>query len=202
MHYDAPVTPRTQAQRRESTRAKLLDAALEVFAERGFHAASVDQVARAAGVSTGALYKHFDSKAALFLGVLHEAIPRWVDSYAKAIEGTNNPVKAMAGQWAWLADNLPQGWLLLLDMWAVAVRDDDLRPQFAQRYDELRAAVARASKQAADARSAKARRRLPADQLATLVVALGDGLAIQRIADPGAVPADLFAKALRLLLEE
>ena len=46
----------------------ILDAAARVFAEKGFHAASVKDVAQAAGVAQGSIYNHFENKAALLSG--------------------------------------------------------------------------------------------------------------------------------------
>lgn len=54
--------------------AEILAAALEVFAERGFQAARLEEVARRAGVSKGALYLYFETKADLFRAVVSDAI--------------------------------------------------------------------------------------------------------------------------------
>src|SRR3954466_12350452 len=56
-------------ERKEATRAELVEAAARVFARRGFHGASVDQIARGAGSSTVATDCPFEGKDALFLGV-------------------------------------------------------------------------------------------------------------------------------------
>ncbi len=52
------------------TRAQLLDAAADVFAARGYDGASISAITRAAGLSSGAIYAHYASKADLFLAVL------------------------------------------------------------------------------------------------------------------------------------
>jgi len=49
-----------------STKEKILDAALEVFSEKGFHPATVDEIADRAGVGKGTLYRYFSNKEALF----------------------------------------------------------------------------------------------------------------------------------------
>lgn len=54
--------------------AEILAAALEVFAERGFQAARLEEVAKRAGVSKGALYLYFETKADLFRAVVSDAI--------------------------------------------------------------------------------------------------------------------------------
>lgn len=57
------MTPRNQPD--ESRRNAILDAALSLFAERGFHGTAVPLVAERAGVGAGTLYRYFDSKEAL-----------------------------------------------------------------------------------------------------------------------------------------
>src|SRR5712691_9354782 len=60
----------TRAESRRRTRVHLLEAAVEVFARRGFHGASVEEVAEVAGYTKGAVYSNFTSKDELFLAVL------------------------------------------------------------------------------------------------------------------------------------
>jgi AcrR family transcriptional regulator len=67
------VTERwTPERRRQRTREALLDSAVTVFARRGFHGASLDEIAENAGYTRGAIYKHFADKEEL----LHEACVR------------------------------------------------------------------------------------------------------------------------------
>jgi AcrR family transcriptional regulator len=51
-------------------RAAILDAAMNVFADRGYHASSIDEIAREAGVSKALIYEHFASKQALWASLL------------------------------------------------------------------------------------------------------------------------------------
>jgi AcrR family transcriptional regulator len=64
-----PVQPLTPERRRQQTREHLLAAAAEVFGERGFHGASLDEVAAVAGFTKGAVYSNFKSKEDLFLAL-------------------------------------------------------------------------------------------------------------------------------------
>jgi AcrR family transcriptional regulator len=66
---EPPVTQRTQAERRDATRAALISAARPLFAERGYADVGTEEIVRAAGVTRGALYHHFDGKHGLFLAV-------------------------------------------------------------------------------------------------------------------------------------
>jgi AcrR family transcriptional regulator len=75
MHVDSPWEPRrrTQAERRESTRAVLLTAGRELFAARGYAGVATEEIVERAGVTRGALYHHFRGKDDLFRAV-HEQI--------------------------------------------------------------------------------------------------------------------------------
>jgi len=66
---------RTQRERSDTTRAALVAAATELFAERGYHGTPADLVVRRAGVSSGALYHHFGDKRGLFRAAF-EAVER------------------------------------------------------------------------------------------------------------------------------
>ena len=60
----------------EQRRTQLLEVAIEIFAERGFHATSMDDIAEAAGVTKPVLYQHFRSKRDLYREVLTMEIGR------------------------------------------------------------------------------------------------------------------------------
>jgi len=76
-----PVTRQTQSERRAHTRAALVAAAMDLFAEHGYDAVSVDAVADAAGRTSGAVYDHFGSKHGLLLAVLDD----WSHTLAAAV---------------------------------------------------------------------------------------------------------------------
>jgi AcrR family transcriptional regulator len=69
-----PKAPARWQRRKEARPAEILDAALDVFAEKGLGAARMEDIAARAGVTKGTLYLYFDSKEALFKALLTEAI--------------------------------------------------------------------------------------------------------------------------------
>lgn len=85
---DAAPTPRLPAARR---RKQLLDVALGVFAERGFHPTSMNDLAEAAGVTKPVLYQHFGSKRELYLELLEEVGDRLRDAIGKATSEAATP---------------------------------------------------------------------------------------------------------------
>ena len=72
-------------------RTVILDAALEVFANKGFHAASVDDVATAAGVSKPIVYQFFTSKHALYVGLLSRSVALMTAGVEEAISSASVP---------------------------------------------------------------------------------------------------------------
>ena len=68
-----------------ATRDRILQAALQVFAQKGYHRASVDDIVHASGTSKGAVYHHFPNKEALFLALVDEFAGRLAAAIAEAI---------------------------------------------------------------------------------------------------------------------
>ena len=81
--------------RPEARPAEILAAALEVFAERGFQAARLEEVAKRAGVSKGALYLYFETKADLFRAVVTDAISPNIER-TKALASADVPFEQAA----------------------------------------------------------------------------------------------------------
>lgn len=72
-------------------RRQLLDVAQEVFAEQGFHATSMDEIAEAAGVTKPVLYQHFDSKRLLYLELLEDVGQQLLDKITAATAQARTP---------------------------------------------------------------------------------------------------------------
>lgn len=97
----------TRERRLEHTRSVLLDAAEEVFAERGFTTATLDDIARAAGYTKGAIYKHFTTKEDLFLAVSDRYWRRYFDNFAEVMSSASrvgaHELDEIAGRWRQLS---------------------------------------------------------------------------------------------------
>jgi AcrR family transcriptional regulator len=199
-----PVATRlrlTRAEQREQTRNRLLDAAEQVFIDRGFHGTSVDEVAESAGYSKGAVYSNFEDKDELFLAVLE----RRVDSRALAIEAgvpTDDAIgdQAVQAGTAFVDVFLEQSqWsLLLMEFATYSARHPHLRERFAARNHQMREAIVTLIDRHLDALGLVA--PIPTDQLAMILFALGDGFILSKLTDPDGVPDSLFASALVLML--
>ena len=81
-------------------RRQLLDVSLDVFAQRGFHAASMAEVAEAAGVTKPVLYQHFGSKRELYLELLDDVGQRLLEEVQKATAAAGGPRQQVAAGFA------------------------------------------------------------------------------------------------------
>jgi AcrR family transcriptional regulator len=70
----------------EERRAAILDSALAVFAERGYHASSIDDIAREGGISKALIYEHFSSKQQLYAELIQHHADQLFERIAGAIE--------------------------------------------------------------------------------------------------------------------
>jgi AcrR family transcriptional regulator len=100
----AATAPRSRkAEQSQATRTALVQAALPLFAQRGFADVASEEIAAAAGVTRGALYHHFDGKRGLFQAVYEDVERRLVEDLAAAAMAGRNPLEALhAGAQAFL----------------------------------------------------------------------------------------------------
>ncbi len=76
---------RTQQQRREETVARLLEASIDTIVEVGYARASAAVITKRAGVSVGALFRHFDTMGDFMAATAYEVLRRQVDSFTKQV---------------------------------------------------------------------------------------------------------------------
>jgi AcrR family transcriptional regulator len=96
--------PRSRkAEQSEVTRSALIAAARELFAQRGYAGVGTEEIVRAAGVTRGALYHHFEGKEQLFRAVYEDIEAELVQEIAAGAMSATDPVQALrGGAKAWL----------------------------------------------------------------------------------------------------
>jgi AcrR family transcriptional regulator len=191
----AVTTKRAPTERRAATHERLIEAATKVVARRGFHAATVDEIADEAGFSVGALYSNFDGKDDLFLAVFDGHL-RWYDERLEAAAGSPDTGRVFH-DWMDALMEEPEQLLIFIEFWAYAVRKPKLRRTFAARLAEIRTAMSEAIEQ----RAAATGNELPVtpEALALVLLAVGRGLGLEKLADADAVDdavADLIASLI------
>jgi AcrR family transcriptional regulator len=184
-------------ERRELTRAQLLDAAERVFARDGLRGASIEAIAEEAGYSHGAIYSNFKGKEDLFLVLVEERIDARLAQVYEAADDEmsrgSEPLEA-ARRFVSMLQHERDAVLLLVDFWNQAVRDPTAATQFAERHARMRTLIGRIVEGVA--RDAGLELALPRDQIASALIALTNGFAIEQLADPDAAPDELFAHAI------
>lgn len=191
----------TREQSKAQTKQRLLSAARSVFARRGYHGASVEEIAAEAGFSTGALYSNFDGKEDLFLALMDHVTDVYCAEIAAEIDGVSSiagRARDGARHWMEIVEREPEMLMLFVEFWAYAARDPGARERVATCFGKTRQVLTKLISDGA--REFHMQLEMPAEQLAIAIDALADGIARQKLADPQAVPDDLMGRVISLLL--
>lgn len=139
--------PPARTPRREATRARLMDAATEVFATMGFHAASIEDICARAGLTRGAFYSNFTNKDDLLLQVYALHIDRLVARAKELATRTDlRPAQILEGFFdAWARSPLEAERLYLLQVECAmqAIRDSTGRREWTALQQRMVAELSR-----------------------------------------------------------
>lgn len=197
------MSPRlSRAEQSERNRVLLLAAARKVFLERGYHGASVDQIADAAGFSTGVVYSQFGGKADLFLTLLEARIEERAAGNVRAAEALAGDAGiARLLEHAASVDRAEPEWgLLVIEFRVHAARDPKLGLRYAAAHQRTLAGMEQAITGLYE-RAGEPPPLPPAD-LARLLVTVGAGARLEEAAGPGPSPATLLAGLLAHLIAQ
>ncbi|AFT85577.1 TetR/AcrR family transcriptional regulator [Paraburkholderia phenoliruptrix] len=186
----------TREQSKDQTRQRLLDAAQAIFMKKGFVAASVEDIAAAAGYTRGAFYSNFRSKSELFLELLrrdHETMQAGL----RAIFEDAATREQMEERVMRYYSNLPREnkcFLLWVEAKLLAVRDGRFRLRFNaflhEKLEQLAAYVREFSERVGTPLP------LPAEMLAMGLMGLCDGVQFFHAVDPQNVPGEMAEAVL------
>ena len=190
--------------RRFNTRARLLEGALEVFAERGFHGASVEDICERAGFTRGAFYSNFASKDELVLALFQATTDRLLEQIAALLPELANQPGTLLDAVLGLLDEAPadqrQWHLISTEFTLHALRDPEaaraLNKQRAMFRDSLTRLVEETTETSGLTLS------VPAEQFVRMVIALHEGARSQSLLEPRKVPAGSLERTfLPMVLE-
>ena len=192
----APVTPKGEA-----TRAYLLRTAARVFAERGYVAATQAELIAAAGLTKGAFYFHFSSKAALALAVLQDQKSRWLAQISEATSAeptAAGQLRALLPAMLNLVAEDPSAWSVTRLSHELAA-DPQVGRQVGQATREWIAFIAEIVRRGQAEGSLRA--GLDPEAVATVLIGAFDGLkSLVDVLDPGDGATGLFPERARTLL--
>ncbi len=193
-----PLEPLTAERRRQQTREYLLQAAAQVFAERGFYAATLDEVAAAAGFTKGAVYSNFKNKEDLFLALLEDAYAREMTALRATIESSDIPPEARIGDFVSLIggelDRVPNMGALYLEFHLYALRNPAARARMNELEQEDIRAIAEILEVEREQRGIEVEE--PAERTARIIVALFRGINMMRTANPEVAGEELLEAAI------
>lgn len=184
------------------THKRLIDAAEAVFARSGYHGASVGEIAREAGATTGALYSNFAGKEDLFLALFEERIAADVGTYSEIVAGgetLEDQARGAGDRWMEILRERPDYFPLLIEFWSYAIREPQLRERLATRFAALRSGSAQVASEAAARWGLSADAAEAGEHLGLFINALGNGLALEKLVDPDAVPDSAYGEFLALI---
>lgn len=142
-----------RTEKRTLTRARLVEAALNVFAFEGYEHATVDEIARAAGLSKGAFYFNFNTKEEILL----ELLRRWSEERSSLLHAAFAFERDAGARLRAMAESLAAyrggtNWPpLVLEFWSQAVRAGEVGRRLGQAYRDWRKLLATAAAEAGTA---------------------------------------------------
>ena len=194
----------TRKEKQAETRARLLDAAEQVFLRSGLQGSSVEEIAAEAGFTRGAFYSNFKSKEELFVELLQDRVYRQyaaiaVEAQAQpgsprerlrwGIERLKAPYEKEDGRWLFR---------LWLECLTLATRDEEFRKLAATFWSGNRELIAEQTKEVFE--EVDRQPPVPPKQIATAMIALDIGLAVQHVVDPEEVSLDIYVPLFDLLI--
>jgi AcrR family transcriptional regulator len=185
----------TRSQQTAATREDLLAAARRVFADRGYHAASLDEVAREAGYTKGAVYSAFGAKGRLFLAVYEREMERRWSTVEEEVEASlaagEQRDPGERGARDFFARMQAEGpWLLaLMEFRLHAARDPELNAAYAELHRAALERLAGVLRRLTDVDDAAAQ------EAALANMALGNGFALEHLVLPADASEERFVRA-------
>jgi AcrR family transcriptional regulator len=183
----------TRAERKNRTSREVVDTARTVFLRRGFHAASVDEIAAEAGFTKGAVYSNFASKDELFLAVLDAHFARRVRRYTDVAldEPSLDDAYRAVARLMFDEDRREPEWApLLLEFWSHASRRERLRAAVVERRERFLDAVAALIEELVSRHGAAL--TMPAKEAARASGGLMRGLGVEWLLEPSTACRERF----------
>ena len=180
--------PKGPTKSRPKTTAALLDAAHDVFAERGFHGSSIGEICQRAGLTTGAFYSNYASKDALFLALFDRHGQRVVQRIGEFVSHALNAEDPLSTLIELLAElnNYDQSWYLISTEYTLhAIRNPGAAKALAEHDKQLRDEVTKLL--GLLLKKSGHQSDVDLDMVARLVIAIREGGLAQSLVEPHAL---------------
>ena len=194
--------PRISAEREEATRRRILKAARQVFVEKGFHRASIDDVVAACGLSVGAIYTYFPNKDELIRASILDANREESDALLADTRSAGSVGdrldRGIRGWWRYTieAEGAPA---FLAEAWGEATRRPLIRDLMARRHERGITMTSIMFRECVERGDLPA--RIDVDALARTIGALTDGMVLEYVVSGGSLRFEDAQNCIRLVLE-
>jgi AcrR family transcriptional regulator len=197
--------PRVTPAHEQQIRDRIVASALRVFAERGFHRSTIQDVVQESGLSVGAIYTYFSSKDELFLATCDVIGGQGLGELGRRLARGTSVTERLAIAVSFFVDSVldaPDGATTaayLVQAWAEAGREPGVRQMLARRREQLTTAARLLLDEGI------ARGELPAwldvDAVASACTALLDGLVLQQVEEGSAYRRGAHERRARTIVE-
>jgi AcrR family transcriptional regulator len=173
-----------QTDRTQATRRKLLDAAKRIFAQDGFEAARLEDIASGAGYTRGAFYANFESKEDIFFALFEEWVRERIESLTNALRLHSNPSEKLVALRTHYAELATDRRLVLISMEfkLFALRHPEAHARLRSRHRRIRASFAELFSEVMDALGKSIPIAYPA--ASACLAAVSQGLLLEHMLDP------------------
>jgi AcrR family transcriptional regulator len=173
-----------QADRTRATRRKLLDAAKRIFAQDGFEAARLEDIAAGAGYTRGAFYANFKSKEDIFFALFEEWVRERIESLTSALRRHSNPGEKLVALRTHYAELATDRRLVLISMEfkLFALRHPEAHARLRSRHRRIRASFGELFSEVMDALGKTLSIAYPA--ASACLGAVAQGLLLEHLLDP------------------
>ena len=195
--------PRVSAAHEQQVRDRIIRAAVDVFAEKGFHKATIADVVQRSGLSVGAIYTHFSGKDSLFLHSCDIIAGQGLDQLAVRLAPLTSTADRLSAALAYYVETIDEfegavGQVGLVRAWAEAPDEPGVRSMLVRRREQLVGAALMLLHEGV------ARGELPSwldvEGFARGYLGLLDGLLLQRVEDGDTYrPAEALRQARAVL---
>ncbi|GHB48461.1 putative TetR-family regulatory protein [Streptomyces viridiviolaceus] len=195
--------PKGPTKRRPQTTARLLEAAQETFAERGFYGSSIEVICERAGLTRGAFYSNFRTKEDLFFALFDLHGQRVVDRLTQAVDELDtaeDPLRTVLTRMGALDETERRWYLLSTEFTLHAIRHPDTARTLAEHDRRLREEIVRLLAGLFDRLGR--RPTVDLDSLARLTTAVHEGSLAQSLVEPDQLaPEELAVTYLPMLVD-
>ncbi len=172
-----------------------------MFARRGLHQASIDEVAEQAGFTKGAVYANFASKEELFLAMLDEHFATRVAELERVTAGDETPEEQARQAGADFSRAIaadPEWERLFFEFAAHAGRYEPFRKELVKRYRALRGRIEELYRARIERDPEMEEPPLPLDRIALMSFAMVNGMALEKMLEPDLVDDELYGTMLMI----